>query len=101
MTADSHYGGFPRYTGPEPGPRKLRVEVDRSWERFANCLGVDPDVMFPERGDMAGWRQARAICAACVARKACLDAHLDEVHGCFGGTSPKERQEIRLRRRSA
>ncbi|NDH11306.1 MAG: WhiB family transcriptional regulator, partial [Actinobacteria bacterium] len=23
---------------------------EKSWQDFANCLGVDPDLFFPERG---------------------------------------------------
>ena len=28
----------------------LAPEDDRSWQRYANCMGVDPDLFFPERG---------------------------------------------------
>ena len=26
------------------------VEPEESWQNLANCLGVDPDLFFPERG---------------------------------------------------
>ena len=33
---------------------------DRSWHDQANCLGVDPDLFFPERG--ASTREAKEVC---------------------------------------
>lgn len=30
---------------------------EKSWQDFANCLGVDPDLFFPERG--ASTREAK------------------------------------------
>jgi hypothetical protein len=30
---------------------------DRGWQDYANCLGVDPDLFFPERG--ASTREAK------------------------------------------
>ena len=33
---------------------------DRSWQDYANCLGVDPDLFFPERG--ASTREAKEVC---------------------------------------
>ncbi|MEN9300703.1 MAG: hypothetical protein RLZZ254_484, partial [Actinomycetota bacterium] len=28
----------------------LGLSADRAWQDQANCLGVDPDLFFPERG---------------------------------------------------
>lgn len=75
---------------------------DRAWEQFANCLGMDPELFFPERGDMTAIQQAKQVCAGCVARQACLEANLHEVDGVWGGTTRIERQRLRgerLRRR--
>ena len=36
----------------------------KSWQDFANCLGVDPDLFFPERG--ASTKEAKAVCRGCV-----------------------------------
>lgn len=33
---------------------------ERSWQDQANCLGVDPDLFFPERG--ASTREAKEVC---------------------------------------
>ena len=36
--------------GTETGPADIDEVVAESWQMFANCLGVDPDLFFPERG---------------------------------------------------
>ena len=53
---------------------KLAVATDpedRSWQNYANCLGVDPDLFFPERG--ASTREAKEVCRGCVVREHCLE----------------------------
>jgi len=44
---------------------------DRGWQSRANCMGVDPDLFFPERG--ASTREAKEVCRGCVAREDCLE----------------------------
>ena len=44
---------------------------DNSWQLSANCLGVDPDLFFPERG--ASTKEAKAVCKGCVVRDDCLE----------------------------
>lgn len=68
---------------------------DHDWLPFANCLGAPADLFFPERGDMAAIREAKAICNGCVVRDACLGANLHERDGVWGGTGPRERQRLR------
>ena len=36
------------------------VEPEADWHDHANCLGVDPDLFFPERG--ASTREAKEVC---------------------------------------
>jgi WhiB family redox-sensing transcriptional regulator len=36
-----------------------------------NCLGLDPELFFPERGESV--TEAKAVCAGCVVRTECLD----------------------------
>jgi len=38
---------------------------DRGWQARANCMGVDPDLFFPERG--ASTREAKEVCRGCGA----------------------------------
>ena len=74
-------------------------EGDTAWRDLAACRGEDPRLFFPATGDPV--RQARAICAACPVRIACLRYALaDPValrHGIWGGTTPRHRREIRRR----
>jgi WhiB family redox-sensing transcriptional regulator len=71
---------------------------DRSWQFQANCLGVDPDLFFPERG--ASTREAKAVCRACVVRENCLEYALvnGEKFGIWGGLSERERRRLRRQR---
>jgi len=47
------------------------LSADRAWQDQANCLGVDPDLFFPERG--ASTREAKEVCRGCVVRGECLE----------------------------
>lgn len=68
------------------------------WMDYANCLGVDPDLFFPERG--ASSEPAKAVCRGCVCRNPCLEYALrnGEKFGIWGGTSERERRNIRRAR---
>jgi len=68
------------------------------WQRNANCMGVDPDLFFPERG--ASTREAKEVCRGCVVREDCLEYALanGEKFGIWGGLSERERRRIRRRR---
>lgn len=71
---------------------------DNSWQPSANCLGVDPDLFFPERG--ASTREAKETCRGCVVRPDCLEYALDngEKFGIWGGMSERERRRLRRQR---
>ncbi|MCB1249136.1 MAG: WhiB family transcriptional regulator [Acidimicrobiales bacterium] len=71
---------------------------DKSWQNYANCLGVDPDLFFPERG--ASTREAKEVCRGCVVREDCLEYALSnsEKFGIWGGMSERERRRIRRQR---
>jgi WhiB family redox-sensing transcriptional regulator len=83
----------------------LEGEEDRSWQTQANCMGVDPDLFFPERG--ASTREAKEVCRGCVVREDCLEFALanGEKFGIWGGMSERERRRLRraraLERRAA
>ena len=78
---------------------------ERRWQENANCLGVDPDLFFPERG--ASTREAKAVCRGCEVREDCLEYALahGEKFGIWGGLSERERRRVRrpraLERRGA
>ncbi len=68
---------------------------ERSWQTKANCMGVDPDLFFPERG--ASTREAKEVCRGCVVREDCLEYALanGEKFGIWGGLSERE-EKVRV-----
>ncbi len=80
-------------------PEDLRLPPERdpdwAWQDEANCLGVDPNLFFPERG--ASTREAKEVCRGCVAREDCLEYALEsgEKFGIWGGLSERERRRLR------
>lgn len=68
------------------------------WQTRANCLGVDPDLFFPERG--ASTREAKSVCAGCEVKPECLEYALSngEKFGIWGGLSERERRRLRRQR---
>src|SRR5689334_2125879 len=72
--------------------------ADRRWQERANCLGVDPDLFFPERG--ASTKEAKSVCGGCEVRMECLEYALrhGEKFGIWGGMSERERRRIRPQR---
>ncbi len=39
--------------------KMLQGEEDRGWQSQSNCMGVDPDLFFPERG--ASTKEAKEV----------------------------------------
>ncbi len=76
----------------------FRGELDRSWQIRANCMGVDPELFYPERGSST--REAKEVCRGCVVRQECLDYAIDngERFGVWGGMSERERRGVRRAR---
>lgn len=76
------------------------------WQLEAACRGMDSGLFFHpdrERGEARARReeQAKAICAACPVRQACLDHALAvrEPYGVWGGLTEHERAELLRQRR--
>jgi WhiB family redox-sensing transcriptional regulator len=90
----------PGGSSKEAGMRITSIETvsESSWQDYANCLGVDPDLFFPERG--ASTREAKEVCKGCVVREDCLEYALanGEKFGIWGGMSERERRRIRRQR---
>lgn len=84
--------------GPTARGRRTYDIGDRTWQAKANCLGVDPDMFFPERG--ASTREAKAVCNGCSVRDDCLEYALvnGEKFGIWGGLSERERRRVRRQR---
>lgn len=70
------------------------VDEAEFWQLFANCLGVDPALFFPDRG--VPTKDAKEVCQSCVVRKDCLEYALaEEEFGIWGGLSERERRRLR------
>lgn len=75
-----------------------REDAARSWMVDAACVGVDPDLFFPEPG--ASVQEAKAVCAGCPVREECLDYAMShhENWGIWGGVTARERARMRRTR---
>ena len=76
------------------GPHQLPSKAGQSWEDFANCIGVDPDLFFPEPGTST--REAKEVCRGCAVRDECLHDALANGRkvGIWGGMDEHERQGL-------
>lgn len=85
-----------RYEFPHPPEKGVPIE----FMQFGNCMGMDPDLFFPERGDTKKLLAAKAVCQGCIVSEDCLNYALTpplEKWGIWGGTSERERRAIRNR----
>ena len=69
------------------------------WTDYAACRRHDPELFFPVSEVGTGARQvraAKAVCAGCPVRDACLDHALRTLpsDGIWGGTTPDERAAL-------
>ncbi len=78
--------------------RALMGSTDEAWQSQANCMGVDPELFFPERGSST--REAKEVCRGCVVRVDCLEFAIanGEKFGIWGGMSERERRKVRRAR---
>jgi DNA-binding transcriptional MerR regulator len=88
-----------------PPPPVERAEGERDWRLDAACAKVDPELFFPETGQVPQAAAAKAVCAGCAVRGPCLEAALhgpqarDDHTGIFAGSTARER--VRLRGRAS
>jgi WhiB family redox-sensing transcriptional regulator len=79
--------------------------VDDLWQAKAACRGPQSSVFFPpshfERKDEKEAREghAKAICATCAVKRACLEyaLRIREPHGIWGGLNEVERKQVLAR----
>lgn len=71
------------------------------WPERAACKDADPDLFYPDRGDMNAIKQAKRICRRCPVQAECLADALarpaGDDYGICGGLSQRERLELRRR----
>jgi WhiB family transcriptional regulator, redox-sensing transcriptional regulator len=86
-------------------PPIKRADGEQDWRLEAACRDVDPELFFPEPGQVPQAAAAKAVCAGCGVRGPCLEAalHGPQAHhdhsGIFAGTTPSDR--VRLRGRAS
>lgn len=62
------------------------------------CQTTDPEVWFADAEEGFNYtREAKLFCAHCPVRKPCAEYAIEaeEMHGIWGGLTPRERQRIR------
>jgi WhiB family redox-sensing transcriptional regulator len=85
-------------TPPAPG-----ADGERDWRQDAACRDADPELFFPEPGQLPQTAKAKEVCAGCTVRGPCLDNALhgplarDDRHGVFAGTTARDRTRLRGR----
>ena len=72
------------------------------WRERGRCKGADPSVFYPEADDDPA-EAAKAICASCIVRHACLEYAITmrERLGVWGGATERERRRMIRQRRKA
>ena len=81
--------------------RNRQGNVAVNWIEHAACKGLPLEMFFPHGQD---YTQGKKICAECSVRKECLETELQfdiSNHGLFGGLTPSERWDLKLRRWNA
>jgi WhiB family transcriptional regulator, redox-sensing transcriptional regulator len=80
-----------------------RADRERDWRLDAACREVDPELFFPESGQVSQAAAAKQVCAGCAVRGPCLEAAVhgpqarDDHSGIFAGTTARERVRLRGR----
>jgi WhiB family redox-sensing transcriptional regulator len=86
-----------------PPPPVERADGERDWRLDAACADVDPELFFPETGQVPQAAAAKQVCAGCAVRGPCLQAALhgpqarDDHTGIFAGTTARQRVALRGR----
>jgi WhiB family transcriptional regulator, redox-sensing transcriptional regulator len=88
---------------PPPPPPVEREGGERDWRLDAACRDVDPELFFPEPGQVPQAAAAKQVCVGCAVRGPCLQAALhgplarDDHSGIFAGTTARQRVALRGR----
>lgn len=82
-------------------PDTLTTYDPNGWRLDAACRDLDTAVFFPETDAAIG--AAKAVCATCPVRDACLEFALitRQDDGVWGGLDENERRRVRRRRQDA
>jgi WhiB family transcriptional regulator, redox-sensing transcriptional regulator len=86
-----------------PPPPVERADGERDWRLDAACAEIDPELFFPEPGQVPQAAAAKQVCAGCAVRGPCLEQALhgpqarDDHTGIFAGTTARDRVRLRGR----
>jgi WhiB family redox-sensing transcriptional regulator len=86
-----------------PPPSSGSADPERDWRQDAACRDADPELFFPEPGQLPQTAKAKEVCADCKVRGPCLDTALhgplarDDHDGIFAGTTARDRRKLRGR----
>ena len=98
-----------RHLGTRAGMRtddqnsgQVTEEAIMEWTQRAACAHEDPELFFPLSSTGPALRQelaAKRVCLQCPVIRQCFDWAMrsGQVHGVWGGTSERERAELRRR----
>jgi WhiB family redox-sensing transcriptional regulator len=84
-------------------PPPATNDGERDWRQDAACRDADPELFFPDQGQLPQTARAKEVCASCAVRGPCLDHALhgplarDDRHGIFAGTTARDRTRLRGR----
>jgi WhiB family redox-sensing transcriptional regulator len=84
-------------------PAPAGADRERDWRADAACRDADPELFFPDPGQLPQTAKAKEVCAGCAVRGPCLDTALngplrrDDQHGIFAGTTTRDRRLLRGR----
>jgi WhiB family redox-sensing transcriptional regulator len=81
-------------------PAPADHDQEAGWQARAACRDADPELFFPEPGQLPQTAKAKEVCAGCAVRGPCLQAALhrrDDRWGIYAGTTPGERVALRGR----
>jgi WhiB family redox-sensing transcriptional regulator len=77
------------------------VDEPEAWRKDAACLETPYVNFFPGRGELT--KATKAVCDTCLVRAECLEYAIanEEVFGIWGGTSERQRRQMRKAIRDA
>jgi WhiB family redox-sensing transcriptional regulator len=89
-----------------PGEQDAPAWDEGGWRRHAACRDEDPELFFPvglAGPALARAAEAKAACARCPVREACLNFALSagQDYGIWGGLTEDERRNLRRRQQRA
>lgn len=69
--------------------------VTHGWEDQAACQGMETEWFYPDRGE--SHHEQRTVCELCPVRRECLTVAVErrEKFGVWGGTSERQRRDLR------